>query len=609
MIVGALDCAVNAKYPLGPRMCRPLALFLCLTGCTSALKQVIELEDRRAGEEVAAFVSSSDPEVRRRALLAVGRTQDPRSVPVLVTALADREVVGEAAFAAGLLGLSWQPLDDAAKDQLVSALVKAEYHPRVTQALGRLGTPAAVAKLTELLRDDPLAALALGIAVKRGAKVDDPVIALVEPLVAHGNERDARYSATYLLAMLKRPAAVPALLVAAEDGDAEIRALAAKGLGDAGAVEPAKDKLTRALEDGDVRVAVEAARALIKLKVEPLPKLDGRPQLLLAAAQAGVAVETDDPKLKCRMAIARDKKAGKLDESLGCGPLALHEVGAAPPEEKLSSTSSAELLGALDAVGASKAAHLAPKVRPLVESEDHIVAAGAAVALAKLGDREAIPAIRALARSVLAHEDIAPSVADALAELDAKEAVPELTAWLASRNATVRHSAAAALTKLTGSKVTAPEVALAEADPLPQTGSKLVITTERGDVEIELWNDEHPRTAGNLWSLAKRGYFDGLTFHRIVPDFVAQGGDPRGDGEGGPGYMIRCEIGRRPFVRGTVGMALSGKDTGGSQFFITHTATPHLDGRYTAFGQVKSGMEHVDALLEGDRMLKVTALP
>jgi cyclophilin family peptidyl-prolyl cis-trans isomerase len=324
-------------------------------------------------------------------------------------------------------------------------------------------------------------------------------------------------------------------------------------------------------------------------------------------------VQTD--KLVCRMAMARDRKEGRLNESAKCGALAMHALAEGEVKDTdalvpfLESGSSAEKLGALDALGAAKAIALAPKIRPLLESTDFILAAGAANALARMGDKAAIPAMKKLAHQVPLHEDIAPSVADALAEIGATEAIPELNFWLGSRNATVRHSAAAALTKLTGVKTVAGEVPAPISSSVPDSGSKLLITTERGDVEIELWNDEHPRTAGNLWSLARRGYFDGLTFHRVVPDFVAQGGDPRGDGEGGPGYMIRCEIGHRPYVRGTVGMALSGKDTGGSQFFITHTRTPHLDGKYTAFGQVTKGMEIVDALLEGDKMLKVTALP
>ena len=131
--------------------------------------------------------------------------------------------------------------------------------------------------------------------------------------------------------------------------------------------------------------------------------------------------------------------------------------------------------------------------------------------------------------------------------------------------------------------------------------------TAKGTFRVALDSQEAPLTSGNLYALAQKGYFNGLRFHRVVPDFVAQGGDPRGDGEGGPGYSIRCEMTRRPYARGVLGMALSGKDTGGSQFFFTHAPQPHLDGRYTAFGEVVEGMDVVDRLLEGDEMLEVRA--
>jgi len=106
-------------------------------------------------------------------------------------------------------------------------------------------------------------------------------------------------------------------------------------------------------------------------------------------------------------------------------------------------------------------------------------------------------------------------------------------------------------------------------------------------------------------TLARKGYYNGLQVHRVVPNFVVQDGDPRGDGEGGPGYTIRDELNQRPFVRGTVGMALSWKDTGGSQFFITHSPQPHLDALYTAFGHVVNGMDVVDRIQQGDTIQRV----
>ena len=116
---------------------------------------------------------------------------------------------------------------------------------------------------------------------------------------------------------------------------------------------------------------------------------------------------------------------------------------------------------------------------------------------------------------------------------------------------------------------------------------------------------EAPTTVLSFLQLVRRGYYDGLVWHRVVPDFVAQTGDPRGDGWGGPGYTVRDEINRRRYVRGAVGMALSGPDSGGSQFFVTLSPQPHLDGGYTQFGQVVEGQEVVEALRQGDRIVSV----
>ena len=131
------------------------------------------------------------------------------------------------------------------------------------------------------------------------------------------------------------------------------------------------------------------------------------------------------------------------------------------------------------------------------------------------------------------------------------------------------------------------------------------IETAKGEIELELFIADAPRTVWNFMRLAREGFYDRLRFHRVVPNFVVQTGDPRGDSSGGPGYTLRCEINERFYMRGSVGMALDGKDTGGSQFFITLLPQPHLNGRYTMFGQVRSGFDVLDRLEPGDRIRRI----
>lgn len=139
--------------------------------------------------------------------------------------------------------------------------------------------------------------------------------------------------------------------------------------------------------------------------------------------------------------------------------------------------------------------------------------------------------------------------------------------------------------------------------------SKAIIDMEKGgQVIIEFFEEAAPNTVKNFSDLAKKGFYDGLTFHRVIPGFVAQGGCPKGTGTGGPGYTIKCETNGNPHkhVRGALSMAHAGKDTGGSQFFICYASFPHLDGVHTVFGQVSTGMDVVDRIKQGDVMKKVT---
>ncbi|MGE5706701.1 MAG: peptidylprolyl isomerase [Bacteroidota bacterium] len=134
---------------------------------------------------------------------------------------------------------------------------------------------------------------------------------------------------------------------------------------------------------------------------------------------------------------------------------------------------------------------------------------------------------------------------------------------------------------------------------------KAIITTEHGDIELDLFEEDAPNTVANFEKLAADGYYNGLTFHRVIKNFVIQGGCPRGDGTGGPGYTIKCEINKNKHGVGALSMAHAGRDTGGSQFFITHSPQPHLDGVHTVFGKVTKGMEVVNTIQAGDKMTEV----
>lgn len=139
--------------------------------------------------------------------------------------------------------------------------------------------------------------------------------------------------------------------------------------------------------------------------------------------------------------------------------------------------------------------------------------------------------------------------------------------------------------------------------------SKAIIKTEKGDMTVEFYDKDAPKTVANFLKLAKEGFYDGVTFHRVLQDFVIQGGDPTGTGAGGPGYKIDCELdGENQFHdRGVLSMAHAGRDTGGSQFFICHsrTNTAHLDRNHTCFGKVVENVDVVDDIKEGDKIIGV----
>ncbi len=288
----------------------------------------------------------------------------------------------------------------------------------------------------------------------------------------------------------------------------------------------------------------------------------------------------------------------------------------------------------LRAFAAFKTNDLPEILRGQLKTKDIFVRAIAAELLGEQpANKENVEALKtAFAKSLETdkqYNDAQLAILSALVKSDKKEAIDSLKLALDAPNFLVRRHAAQLIKQndLQTSFPNADEKVGTVKPYNPKTGTKLgqvlntnadylravsrknaraILTTEKGTFTIEFFPEDAPLTVDNFIRLARKNYFNGLAIHRVVPNFVMQDGDPRGDGNGGPGWQIRDEINMLPFERGAVGMALSGKDTGGSQWFVTHSPQPHLDGGYTVFGKVnETGMKIVDNLVRGDKILTV----
>jgi cyclophilin family peptidyl-prolyl cis-trans isomerase len=251
----------------------------------------------------------------------------------------------------------------------------------------------------------------------------------------------------------------------------------------------------------------------------------------------------------------------------------------------------------------------------MCETEDVAVVATAAgmIADSLFADDRSTTDLLNLVPSLQGADDIEAllEVVGALGRLRDTRAVPALLALLSHGERPVAMQAATALQLITGrgytGKIDNREPFYTDFDfsylrLLPDT-IRILLSTARGDVTAELYKDLAPFTIMSLLKLStQRGFYRGLSFHRIVPNFVVQGGCPRGDGWGGPGYALRSEFSAMPYLTGTIGIASAGKDTEGSQFFITHSPQPHLDGRYTVVGRVIEGQHIIDSIQRDDRL-------
>ena len=614
-------------------------------------------EDARVteGGKLFRYLRSEDPLIRRRAVEVIGRIQDPSDASHLYELLRDDDpaVVEETLFALGQIGseetagslinfcqeapagqivLAVEALGKLGGDKATEFLISSLHDSMATVraeaaiALSRIEIKAAISPLINVMHDpDPEVAWRAIYALEKVASTR--VGGEVRAFLTHPNARVRSYAAR-TLGKQEYQGATSELIEATHDDDLSVAINAVRALGLIGSVEAAhplgqlltthpthhvrkeaaaslgaieskngKDYLIRALMDRSVGVRVATTRALAEI-LGPQARMfidqminDGH-QLVRAAA------------LECYGVAGVSGKTGVLIERLQKDDDAMMRAAAARGLSGLTNEPSA---------GEALVAAL--------EDPDWVVVSDVVAALADIEFVAAMPALIKTYHARTTREDgnirlailsfFEQHAAGAPGAPGASGATRDLLlAALEDPDVRIRQSAEETLSAMGEAP---PETRSARSFyeerfdrtrrrdlSLPFGTRRAVIKCKHGDIEIVLYGDDAVQTAANFARLAESGFYDGLTFHRVVPNFVIQGGCPRGDGWGDAGYYIRSEFSRHRYGVGYVGIAHDGKDTGGSQFFITHSPQRHLDGRYTIFGRVTSGMDVADAIDQGD---------
>jgi cyclophilin family peptidyl-prolyl cis-trans isomerase len=612
-----------------------------------------EIESESAsGALQEALARSKSPEIRARAIEALGKI-----AAALPDARADaRKRIGDTIVSA-LTAQSRQPKPDRmlvllgitailrAKPEngaRTAALFLASRDARVrgdaANTLTRLRAKESLERLRAMLASDVDAVARANAARALGAAEDKAAFDVLAARLSEDPDPRVRVSAVRSLALLKDASAGRPLRERAEVLHADYR-LERGGAVNARVPSAVNELLEIFTALGTVLANTNDERAVELLRAYRSEGLVA-PQLETALARIAPAQYMRDPAVSdlfTRVPSSRDasitwQKVSAMGQGLGeMASVTSAQVGnsvvsmQADAQIALRSlitspnTPALAVPDLLRALAAFKPIDLAAVARTQLKAEDVIVRATAADILSDLPPDadtsralvEALP--RALSDEI---NDAALSVLGALAKQpggyvsDALETALETTDYL------VRRRAADIIRERAGGTDGARRVETVNtrnhrADyerAAARIGKSVraLVATDKGAFTIELLPEDAPLTVDNFVTLARRGYFNNVTFHRVVPNFVIQGGDPRGDGNGGPGYQIRDEMNTVTYDRGAVGMALSGRDTGGSQWFVTHSPQPHLDGGYTVFGRVVSGLDVVDRISRGDRIRAVT---
>lgn len=591
---------------------------------------------RLPAASLASFLSDADPRVRARAVRAVGRLRESNGSLTTIAADENADVRYEVAFALGQIPAS-APMIRTRWGVETDKRVRR----RLADALGRQGDASDLDGLVAALAGPDSAGAAegigrLGLRKIEGVTRDKVVAALLGTLkFPIGDTR--RYAAWALsrmgLTSLSEENRVNLWKFALTDADPNVRAwLVRAGAGAGGPPASLNAALMIAATDHDVDVRISAARALAK------GPCGNSVSDLLTDPEAGVRIEAIGAAGACK-----NVDIAPILHTLGEGPpperaaalralvarkvlpeaLPTYVADSFPINVRIAAVESSEDRRRLmqwakaspDARIRSAAASVLldednPRPNELIELlgvSDVVIAQGAADTLKDHPDPTAEPALLELLRRKELPRLVGLSAVKALDAIyetgrlprPGPDAVATIKPWLSNPELKEAATRLATILQLPPPRPRHPDVRLPPLADVMQIRSARVFTTH-GEVRIELAPEDAPLTVWNFATLAEKHYFDGLVWHRVVPGFVVQTGDPRGDGWGGPGYEIPDEMNDLSYTTGAVGMALSGPDTGGSQWFITLGPHPHLDGGYTVFGHVSYGMDAALDLGIGD---------
>ena len=622
------------------------------------LFKIAFIEDTRAFDTLLIgdeMLSDPDPEIRAASAIAIGRIGDRRYLPALISHLGDTiaGVADAKFFAAGLMGDS--TLFDTLYQLAQSSNIARE---AAVEAMGRTATAGKARHLAEFLDDsDSLVVFQAMLALWRTKEWSQArkiaQIGLTNPI------RKIQYSALYALSRGKRSEGRDLFRARLADSDPEYRMLAYTGLGqslDSSAVT----LIATGLDDSDRRVAAAAMYALrpfgslgAGLIGEKLPSLQDEKLMTLGIEIIGdspgytgatdliASILSTDRRNNVQAAAAKallqlegTKALNLIDEMLHHAAnqqkfkiaegLARVDLETARPrlEQLLKDTVPIVRATALESLCSVDSAGAPSHIMAALDDADYVVTATAIDLAARRNLTTAIPTIAGmfLEKRAKLDNDLKRSIIGALSSFKDTGSLDSLIVatleeayndeWIV-----IRKEAAQALWDKY-------RIDYRDRLGLAQSGieknnyrglfhrfsanPQAILMTSRGPITIELLYGDAPKTVNNFISLAESGFYNDRIFHRVLPNFVIQDGCPRGDGWGGPGYAIECEYNRQSYTTGAVGMALSGKDTGGSQFFITLSPQPHLDAGYTVFGRVVDGMETAQEIVRGDSIRTVT---